>query len=313
MTKSNGPLVSVVIPCLNRASFLVPTIESVLQQDYPYIECIIIDGGSTDGTVDILKSYGDRVKWVSEPDNGHADAINKGWQMSQGEILAWLNADDVWVVPNGVQEAVSFMQAHPEVDVAYGVCGTIDAEGALVDLSHLHEWDLVYAVEYCDHCIPQPSAFIKRDILEKVGWLDTDFYQKKDHELWLRIGLVGKIQHFPRLVAHARNIKGLSFEGESAAAACIQLTNKFFLLPDVPENLQKKKKRALSNSYLRGRYYALAGDCHGRLIWTYTLRAITTDPSNIINVLWIVLRHYLGYMIRTIQRLFHIHFQIVGI
>ena len=79
MSNSNNPLVSIVIPCLNRAHYLIPTIESILQQDYAYIECIVVDGGSNDGSIGILKSYGERIKWISEPDNGHADAINKGW------------------------------------------------------------------------------------------------------------------------------------------------------------------------------------------------------------------------------------------
>lgn len=282
----NLPFVSVVVPCLNRAHFLAPTIESVLEQDYPHIECIVVDGGSTDSTIEILKSYGERVKWVSEPDNGHADAINKGWKMSHGEILAWLNADDVWVVPNAVREAVAYLQAHPEVDVVYGDCGSIDAEGNVVGMSYLHEWNLEYAVEYCDHCIPQPAAFIRRRILQRVGYLDTNFYQKKDHELWLRIGLVGKIQHFPVLLAHARNIRGLSFEGESAASACIQVTKKFFSLSNISQSLRKRKRRALSNSYVRGMHYAFVSARHRRLIWPYALRAFITDPSNIAYVLW---------------------------
>jgi len=277
--------VSVVIPCLNRVSFLGPTLQSILQQDYPYIECIVIDGGSTDGTVEILRSYGNLIKWISEPDKGHADAINKGWHMSHGEILAWLNADDVWVVPDAVSKMVAYLEAHPEVDVVYGDCGAIDADGNVVGKSYLHEWDLEYAVEHCDHCIPQPAAFIRRSILEKVGWLDTDFYQKKDHELWLRIGLVGKIQHVPILVAHARNIKGLSFKGKSAATACIQLTEKFFSLPNVPQSLQEKKQRTLSNSYVVGMHYGFLGGCYWRIVWPYSLKAVTADPSNVADVL----------------------------
>lgn len=277
--------VSVVIPCLNRASFLVPTLQSVLQQDYPYLECIVIDGGSTDGTVEILRSYGNRIKWISEPDKGHADAINKGWHMSQGEILAWLNADDIWVVPDAVSKMVAYLKAYPEVDVVYGDCGSIDGDGNVVGKSYLHEWNLEYAVEYCDHCIPQPAAFIRRSILEKVGWLDNDFYQKKDHELWLRIGLVGKIQHLPVLAAHARNIKGLSFKGKSAATACIQLTEKFFSLPNVPQSLQEKKQRALSNSYVVGMHYAFLGGCYWQIVWPYALKAVMADPSNLAYIL----------------------------
>ncbi|MBU0576927.1 glycosyltransferase [Patescibacteria group bacterium] len=275
------PFVSVVIPCLNRAHFLVPTIESVLQQDDPHIECIVVDGGSNDGTIEILKSYGDRIKWVSEPDNGHADAINKGWKMSRGEILAWLNADDVWVVPNAVSQAVGYLQEHPEVDVVYGDCGSIDADGNVVGMSYLHEWDLEYAVEYCDHCIPQPAAFMRRSIVEKVSWLDVDLISKKDHELWLRIGLAGIIHHIPLLLAHARSTPGYMAErGDITADACVKLTQKFFSLPGVPEKLRQRKERALSNAYLKGIDYAWADGRHWETIKDYTSKAILSDPSN---------------------------------
>ena len=273
--------VSVVIPCLNRAHFLVPTIESILEQDYPHIECIVMDGGSTDGSVEILKSYGDRIKWRSEPDDGHADAVNRGWLMSKGEILAWLNADDVWIVPDTVSQAVAYLQENPEVDVVYGNCGSIDVDGNLVGMSYLHEWDLEYAVEYCDHCIPQPASFIRRSILEKVGWLDTAFL-KIDHELWLRIGLVGTIRHLNIMLASARDIKGLSFNGRLAAPSCIQLTRKFYSLPDVPPSLRSKKRRAMSNSYLKGIDYAFAGGPIWKMIFAYFLYAVCTDPTNVI-------------------------------
>ncbi len=286
-------MMSVVIPCLNRARYLVPTIQSVLDQDYGRIECIIIDGGSTDGTIDILKSYGDKIKWASEPDRGHADAINKGWQRSQGKILAWLNADDVWVVPSAASQAVAYLEAHPDVDVVYGDCGATDDDGNLVGMSYLHEWDLEYAVEHCDHCIPQPAAFIRRRALDKVGGLDAAFYQKKDHELWLRIGLVGKIAHTPVLLAHARSTKGLSYDGRTAAPACIQVTKRFYSLPNIPPALQRKRARAFSNSYLRGMGYAFAGGHLWGLVFGYALRATLADPTNAVSAL----RHLRGYVL----------------
>ena len=277
---SSRPFVSVVVPCLNRAEFLAPTLESILGQDYPHVECVVVDGGSTDGTVDVLKRFGTRVKWVSEPDEGHADAINKGWRMSRGEILAWLNADDVWEVPRAVSLAVVYFEQHPDVDVVYGDCGSIDANGRVTGMSYLHEWDLDYAVEHCDHCIPQPAAFLRRRAVERVGGLDAAFYQKKDHELWLRIGLTGKIQHIPVLLAHARNIRGLSYEGRSVARACPQVTRKFFSLPGVPERIRAKSRRAMSNSYLRGMQYAFAGGRVWSMVFGYAFLAAVTAPGN---------------------------------
>lgn len=276
-------VISVVIPCLNRAHFLKPTIESVLQQDYPNIECIVVDGGSTDGTLSILKSYKDRIKWVSEPDNGHADAINKGWRMSQGQIMAWLNADDLWAVPKAASQVVSFFQTHADVDVVYGDCGEIDIEGNLVRVMTPREWDLLRAVEYCDHIIFQPAAFIRRSILDQVGELDTAFYQKKDHEFWLRIGLASKIEYMPELLAHARNIKGLSYDAKTAAPACIQVTQKFYALPNIPSQFKPKKRRAFSNSYLQGMKYAFLGGPDWKTIFWYALQSILADPTNVVS------------------------------
>src|SRR5713226_6815131 len=290
------PLVSVVIPCLNRAHFIVPTIESVVRQEYPHIECIVVDGGSTDGSHEIIRQYESRIKFVSEPDNGHADAINKGFRMSGGQILAWLNADDVWVAPNAVSTAVEYLNKHPEVDVIYGDCGAIDVDGRLVGLSYLHEWDLAYAVEHCDHCIPQPAAFMRRRILVKVGWLDDSFISKKDHELWLRVGLAGEIQHIPNLLAHARACPGyMSDRGDITAEACVKLTKKFFTLPNVPDHLTAKRRRALGNSYLRGMDYAWHDGRYWRVILKYGLRASILNPAEVLSVL----RRLVGYVKTT--------------
>ncbi len=276
----NFPIVTVVVPCLNRAEFLRPTIESILSQDYASIECIVIDGGSSDGTIEILQSYGDRIRWVSEPDTGHANAINKGWRMGRGELLAWLNADDIWEKPGAAGIAVDYLRKHPEVGVVYGDCGVIDANGHKVGPCYLREWDLEYAVLNCDHCIPQPAAFVRRTVVEGVGWLNEEFYQKKDHELWLRIALVSKIVHIPRLLAHERNVRGLSFDAKTAAPACAQVTREFFTQRDVPSSLRVRRRRALSNSYLMGAEYALSGGPLWGTILSYTIYAGLIDPTN---------------------------------
>lgn len=284
MVTSSQPLVSVVIPCLNRKHYLVPTIESILQQDYPHIECIVVDGGSTDGTIDVLKNYEGRIRWVSEPDNSAADAINKGWQMGTGEVLAWLNADDLWEVPNAISQIVAYLQTHPDVDMVYGDCGAIDAQGNLIGMSYLHEWDLEYAIEYCDHCIPQPATFIRRSIIEKVGWLDTTLLFM-DRDLWCRIGLVGKIEHIPVVLAFAR--QGPSYWDSNvhvAAENCVRITRKFFNLPNIPNSIRSRKRRAISNSYQRGIKYAFVKERHWRIIFGYSIRAALADPTNWSNV-----------------------------
>ena len=178
---------------------------------------------------------------------------------------------------------VNYFKLYPEADVLYGNCGIIDRKGNIQDgLSYYHEWDLEYAVEYCDYCIPQPAAFIRRRILEKVGWLDENFVQKKDHELWLRIGLVGNIKHIPCILAYERNIRGISFEAKTIVPSCVQVTKKFFSLSGIPLKIKRKKRRAISNSYLRGANYAYLCGIHAwPLAILYVFRAALVDPLNL--------------------------------
>lgn len=277
-----GPLVSVVIPCLNRAHYIVPTLESVLQQDYPQIECIVVDGGSTDGTIEILRQYGKRIKWISEPDKGHADAINKGWWMSEGEILAWLNADDLYVVPDAISKAVAYLQQNPQVDVVYGDSSPIAENGEVISgVIKPLEWDLTKAVKYCQYIIPQAASFMRRSILEKVGWLDAEFVNGKDHELWLRIGMAGMIKYAPFHIAFVRKGQGLSQRLDMGAAK-VRLTEKFFLQPDLPApfNSPQFKRRAMSNSFLVGGIYIWGGTKQIRPTVQYMIRAFMVDPLN---------------------------------
>ena len=278
------PLVSVVIPCLNRVSFIRSTIESVLKQTYSNIECIVVDGGSTDGTLEILREYENRLRWISGSDQGQGDAINQGWRMSRGDILAWLNADDEWKVPDAVVEAVQFFEANPKVDVVYGDSVDVNRKGQVVGSTYSREWDFFRAVEYCDPGIPQPASFIRRQIIEKVGGIDTSL-RRIDHDLWLRIGLIGTIQHIPKPLARASNGRGASFE-KVIAGECILVTKKFFSLPNVPETLFKKKKRIFSNAYIRAAEYAWLAGPHFSSMTVFGLKALWTDPSNAGRVVW---------------------------
>src|SRR5262249_37613374 len=156
-------------------------------QDYPRIECIVMDGGSRDGTLDILRGYGDRIAWVSASDKGQADAIDRGLRRSTGEICTWLNADDIWWGAGAVSAVVAQFETYREADVIYGDCAEIDAGGRRTgDAYIVRGWDLRYAIEQADHCIPQPSAFVRRCALDRVGFLDTSLIFM-DRDLWLRI------------------------------------------------------------------------------------------------------------------------------
>lgn len=280
-----SPLVSVVIPCLNRADFLIPTLESVLQQDYPNIECIVMDGGSTDGTTDILCRYDGRIEWKSQPDRGPSDAINKGWWLLGGEILAWLNADDVWA-PAAVSKAVAYFQEHPDVDVVYGDCGIIDEHGKRTITMNVRDWNLRHAVEHCDHIIFQAASFMRRSILERVGWLWPKLCH--DHELWLRISRAGgRLQRMPTLLAYARNHAGnLGYCSDLVIPLKLEITKKFFSDPGVPQEVRGLRHRSISNAYLRGMEYVIWRD----LRWSHDVpnslgllaKALNADPSNIL-------------------------------
>ncbi|MCJ7530019.1 MAG: glycosyltransferase, partial [Anaerolineales bacterium] len=128
----NLPLVSIVTPSYNQAQFLETTIRSVLDQVYPNLEYMVVDGGSTDGSREIIRKYADRLAWwVSEHDRGQTDAINKGFTRAHGDILAWLNSDDTYE-PEAVAEAVTFLQTHPDVGMVYGDANFIDEQGQVI-------------------------------------------------------------------------------------------------------------------------------------------------------------------------------------
>ncbi|MCX6071837.1 MAG: glycosyltransferase family 2 protein [Chloroflexi bacterium] len=202
------PLVTIVTPSFNQAQFLGETIESVLSQDYPRIEYIILDGGSTDGSVDIIRRYEDRLAaWVSEPDKGQTEAINRGFGMAHGEILAWLNSDDVYRA-GAVKEAVAHLQAHPEVGMVHGGGYYIDEAGAAVARFPSADTNHRELRRGAPH-IAQQSAFFRSAVWRMVGPLDPTFYYAMDYDLWIRISAMTPLAYVPRMWS------GFRLHGES--------------------------------------------------------------------------------------------------
>ena len=183
---AESPLVSIVTPSFNQARYLEATIKSVLEQDYPRIEYIIVDGVSTDGSVDVIKKYAGRLAWwVSEQDKGQTDAINKGFSRAKGEILAWINSDDTYNL-HAVGQAVKYLLENPEVGLVYADCNFINENGQVIGKFNAAQTDYRRLREGYVH-IPQQTMFFRAKYWKEFGPLDPSFYFAMDYDLWTRI------------------------------------------------------------------------------------------------------------------------------
>jgi glycosyltransferase involved in cell wall biosynthesis len=198
---TDRPLVTVVTPSFNHGRFIRETIESVLGQSYPRVEYLVMDGGSTDETVEILKSYGDRLVWVSEPDGGQTDAINKGWRNARGEIVAYLNSDDTYL-PGAIEKAVAALQARPDAGAVYGEGYHVDEGGRVIERYPTEPFDLARLGQTCFIC--QPTVFLRRDVVERLGYLDPSRRYCMDYDLWIRLARVSRFAFIPEYLATTR-------------------------------------------------------------------------------------------------------------
>lgn len=197
------PLVTIVTPSYNQAPYLEATMRSVLEQDYPHVEYIVIDGGSNDGSADIIRKYAGRLAyWSSEKDRGQTDAINKGFSRATGEILAWINSDDTYE-PGAIREAVNWMQKHPEMGLVYGDANFIDDDGRLIGRFPAAQTDYRRLRRGYVH-IPQQAAFFRRVLWQNVGPLDPSFFFAMDYDLWVRIAKIAPLLYTRRTWANFR-------------------------------------------------------------------------------------------------------------
>jgi glycosyltransferase involved in cell wall biosynthesis len=185
---STPPLVSVITPTLNQARYIRDTLESVREQGYAEVEHIVVDGGSSDETLEILRAYRrtSRFRWISGPDAGMYDAVNKGLRMARGQILAYLNSDDLYM-PWTIQAAVDYLQAHPEVDLVYGDYMSLDEPSGkrLLILQPPYSRGYIRRTGF----IPQPTAFWRRSLYERIGEFDATLKYVGDCDYWMRAGV----------------------------------------------------------------------------------------------------------------------------
>lgn len=194
--------VSIVTPSFNQARYLEQTIRSVLEQDYPRLEYFVMDGGSIDGSLEIIQKYaGQLTGWVSEKDRGQADAINKGLSRADGEIVAWLNSDDYYL-PGALACAVETFRQHPKAGLVYGDVLSVDNKSHPFNLQTFKPFNLNDLMAF--RIISQPAVFMRRAVLEQAGLLDPSYHMLLDHHLWLRMTHLGPMVYVPKTLAAAR-------------------------------------------------------------------------------------------------------------
>ena len=197
------PRIALVTPSFNAGEYLVAAIESVLAQDYPNLDYLVMDGGSTDDSVQILRSFGERIRWISQPDQGQSDALRRGFDKTQGEILGWLNADDT-LEPDALHRIGQFFAAHPDVVLAYGNANYVDSHGKWIcACAHIESFNKRRLKHYSDFIV-QPAAFFRRGAYEVAGGIDPNLHYGMDYDLWLKLADQGKVEHLPVCLANYR-------------------------------------------------------------------------------------------------------------
>ena len=275
---SEHPLVSIVIPSYNQAAFLEQTIKSALEQDYPYLEHILVDGASTDNSVEIIQKYGNQLAWwVSEKDKGQGDAINKGMAHAKGQIVAWLNSDDCYL-PAAISAAVEAFEANPDAVMVYGNMLAIDENEIVTNTFKYRQLTLEDLL--CFQIIGQPDVFMRREVFERVNGLDLNFHFLLDHHLWIKIAAQGKIVHVPQTWSAAR----YHSEAKNRAQAS-QFGREAFRILDwaaadeyFAPLLARVARRAHASAHRVNARYLLDGDQSAQAL-TAWMRALATHPA----------------------------------
>ena len=205
---SRLPKITLITPSFNQGNFIDQTIRSILEQDYPDLEYIVVDGGSTDQTLEILRQYGDRITWSSQKDNGQSQAINKGLALASGEIIGFLNSDD-YLAPGALLKIGSFFARHNEVDWLTGKCRIVDEQGSEIRkmvtiYKNLFLHILNYGILLVLNPISQPATFWRKKVSDEMGNFDESLHFSMDYEYWLRIGRRYKLHFYNDYLAYYR-------------------------------------------------------------------------------------------------------------
>jgi len=271
------PTVSIVTPSYNQAPFLEQTIRSVLEQGVSGLEYFIVDGGSTDSSVEIIRGYERQLAgWVSEKDQGQAEAINKGFKATSGEIVAWLNSDDFYL-PGTIQAALNAFREHPQAGLVYGDVLSVDAEGRPFNIQRFRQASLADLMSF--RIISQPAVFMRRAVLEQAGLLEPSYHYLLDHQLWLRMAQIAPLVYIPQTLAAARYHAGAKnlahttqFGREARRIVDWMQTN-----PEYAPIFEQQRARILAGAHRLDAFYLLDGGFYARSLRAYA-RAFRYNP-----------------------------------
>lgn len=250
------PLVTVITPAYNRASFLDETILSVLSQDYSNIEYIILDDGSDDNSLDVIKKYQDHVIWVSHNNMGETRTVNKGFMMAKGEIVVVVNSDDP-LLPGAISSAVDVLLLNPDMLVAYTDWNEIGPQSELIKTMFLPEYNLFHMLTNFNVAMG-PGTFIRRYAIEKYGGRDDQFIYVGDLEFWFRLAMKGRFAHISKVLATHRVHPGsltASGKGKLMADELIRLVKKVYRSKDLSPELRKLKSKVFGNVHFEAASY----------------------------------------------------------
>jgi glycosyltransferase involved in cell wall biosynthesis len=271
------PLVSIITPSYNQVRFIEATLRSVLEQDYPNIEYLVVDGASTDNSVEIIRKYAGKITWwVSEKDSGQSEAINKGLRRARGEFVGWLNSDDVYL-PGAVSAAVAAFRSHPEAGLVYGDAQAIDADGKPFNVMHARQYTLADLLAF--NIICQPAAFMRRSVLEQVDYLDPAYHLLMDNLLWMRMAQKAPIVYVPWTWAAARyheqaknRTRGAAYGREARV-----LVNDLKSRPQFAEIIAVNEKRIMAGVNRFDAFYLTDAGQPGAALCAY-VRAFRLHP-----------------------------------
>lgn len=264
------PRVSIITPSYNQAQFLEQTIRSVLDQNYPNLEYWVIDGGSTDGSLEIIQKYAEQLAgWVSEPDRGQAEGINKGLARATGDIVAWLNSDDVYY-PGAVGAAVEAFAANPQTSIVFSDVESIDEAGKPFHRMRYGHWGLADLMRF--RIIGQPAVFIRRAYLAQTGLLDPSYHYLLDHHLWLRLAALAEPVYVPgepwaaaRMHAGAKNMA----QAAGFAPEALQLTEWILQDPRFEPLASQMERQIWAGAYRLAGFYLMESGQAGKALSAY--------------------------------------------